>query len=425
VQFFQEDASFNLLLDEMRKNCKTYELFAVARLILQKPERFVAAVRRRPDREGVRLPLHLSLLDDWVFSSEHEAMAYILQHHIEEFFDVLEETVEGPKGRFTCVHRCGITKKLLSAPNYHRYRAILRAHFESEIHSMPFERFIAKIETTKEESDIQNWIQQMSRRVTYTPRVIDEAVTDLTPRDSLDGAKNYLLQYFKDRILREVTAIRIAGMAFESMPSRAIVHAIQFFLQRQRNFPFDTASNLRYGFRRAGFSMYRKGKEGISYVCAAKRKFRTAGDVFEAGVQALINFLESCETIPLPTLQRDYIEANHLPEKEVLEGLDWLIHEGYVIHYDNGTLLLNPQLAPRADKVGEWVEGQSGAIIPLGKMETAVEKLSDGTLSIAQTTTLAASNDNLGIVLPLAGDSDPNDGGEIDESENRPTGIQQ
>jgi hypothetical protein len=338
---------------------------------------------------------------------------------------VIEEAVEAPKGRFTCVHRCGITKKLLSAPNYHRYRAILRAHFESEIHSIPFERFIAKIETTKEESDIQNWIQQMSCRITYTPKVIDEAVTDLTPRDSLDGAKNYLLQYFKDRILREVTTIRIAGTAFESMPSRAIAHAIQFFLQRQRNFPFDTASNLRYGFRRAGFSIYRKGKEGISYVCAAKRKFRTADDVFETGIQALIDFLESYETIPLSTLQRDYIEANHLPEKEVLGGLDWLIREGYVVHYDNGTLLLNPKFFPHTAKTSEWVEVKplERSIIPLEKIETAVEKLSDGTLSIAQTTILTVPNDNLDVISPLAMGSNSGDGSEdeADELENKIT----
>jgi hypothetical protein len=304
----------------------------------------------------------------------------------------------------------------------------------------------------------------MSRKVTYTPKVIDEAVTDLVPRDSLDGAKNYLLQYFKDRILREVTSIRIAGTAFESVPTRAIVHAIQFFLQRQRNFPFDTASNLRYGFRRAGFSMYRKGKGGISYICATRRKFRTVGDVFEAGVQALIDFLESHETIPLATLQRDYIEANHLPEKEVLGGLDWLIREGYVVHYDNGTLFLNPKSFPRTDKVGESAKVKSESIIPLGKIETAVEKLSDGTLllnpesasssdgadesaeiksesiislgkietaveklsdgtlSIAQTTVLAAPNDNLGIG-PLARGSDAGDEvkNEVDELENKTT----
>jgi hypothetical protein len=211
--------------------------------------------------------------------------------------------------------------------------------------------------------------------------------------------------------------------------------------------------------------MYRKGKKGISYVCAVRRKFRTVGDVFEAGIQALIDFLESYETIPLATLQRDYIEANHLPEKEVLVGLDWLIREGYVVHYDNGTLLLNPKSSPRTDKEGEWrkvksesiiplekietaveklsdgtlflnpeftpygdgtdesTEGESGTIIPLGKIETAVEKRSDGTLSIAQTTTLAAADDNLDIISPLAGGSDFGDGikNEVDELENKTT----
>jgi hypothetical protein len=404
VQFYQEDTSFNLLIDEMRKNCKTYELFTVARLILQKPERFVAAVRRRPNREGVRLPLYLSLLDDLVFCSENEAMAYIMQHHLEEFFDVVEETVEAPKGRFTCVHRCGITKKLLSAPNYHKYKAILRNHFDTEIYSMSFERFISKIETTKEESDIQNWVQQMGRKVTYTPKPIDETVTDLTPRDSLDGVKNYLLQHFKERILREVTTIRIAGAAFESMPSRAIANAIQFFLQRQRNFPFETASNLRYRFRRAGFGIYRKGKEGISYVCASRRKFRAEGDVFEANVQALINFLESCETITLPIIKENYIEANKLPEKEVLGGLDWLIREGYVINYDNGTLFLNPKLvSPKTIDGADGPmkeESEERSVIPLEKIETAIEKLSDGTLTIPPKTTLAAPGDNP-VILPL------------------------
>jgi hypothetical protein len=428
VQFYQEDTSFDLLLDEMRKSCKTYELFAVARLILQKPERFVAVVQRMTDREGVRLPLYLSLLDDLIFCSEHEAMAYIAQHHVEEFFDVAEEAMEAPRGRFTCVHRCGITKKLLSAPNYHRYRALLRSHFDAEIYSMPFERFVSRIETTKEESDIQNWIQQMSRRITYTPRDIDEAVTDLAPRDSLDGAKRYLLQYFRDRVLREVMTLRVAGAVFESMPSRAIANAIQFFLRRQRDFPFDTASNLRRRFRKAGFSIYGKGK--ISYVCAVRRKFRSESDVFELNVQALINFLESCETVTLSAIQENYIAVNRLSEKEVFGELDWLIREGYVIHYDNGTLFLNPKLKP-ADRVGkaEWrtkdeAEGQS--IIQLEKIETAIEKLSDGTLSISPQTTLAVSEDNfsaasVGVDGDLRSENNGQDDGnesEIDQSKN-------
>ncbi|MDR1303353.1 MAG: hypothetical protein LBJ81_01885 [Puniceicoccales bacterium] len=393
VRFYQEDRSFDLLLDEMRKNCKTCELFTVARLILQKPERFVAVVRRRPDREGVIAPLYLSLLDDLVFESEQEAMAYIIQRHVEEFFDVEEQTVEAPKGRFTCVHRCGVTKKLLSAPNYHRYRAILREHFDGEITAMPFERFLTKIETTKEESDIQNWLQQMSRRMIYTPKAIDETVTDLAPIESLSGVKNYLLQHYRDRIMREVTTIRVMGTVCGEMPSRAIARAIQFFLQRQRQFPFDTANNLRHRFRRAGFGIYRKGKEKILYVCAVKRRFRREGDVFEPTIQALMTFLEPLEKITLQAIKRDYIEANGLSEREIWDGLNWLIREGYAIDYENGALFLNPQLAApkELDESAPSAEEMpgDGSVIRLGVVETAIEKLSDGTLAIAPETQLA------------------------------------
>lgn len=396
VNFYKEDRAFEALVAEMRKSCKTYELFTVAQLILQKPERFVATVRRRPNREGVVAPLYLSLLDDLPFESEHEAMSYIIQHHIEEFFDVQEEQVEPPKGHFTCVYRCGVTGKLLSAPNYHRYKTILRDHFNAAIHSMPFERFVAKIETSKAEEDIQKWLEEMSRKVTYTPKAIDESVTDREPIETLEGVKNYLLKYYRDRILREMTTVRVTGTDAEKLPSVGLAKAIQFFLQRQRQFPLDTANNLRNSFRHVGFGIYRKGKNGISYVCAVKRKFRTLNDVFTPNIQALIEFLKPLEKTTLTEIQKNYIEVQQLDEAEVLEGLNWLIHEGYVVAYENGDLYLNPEL--KVAPSGE--QSVTSEAIALKQEETAIEKFSDGTLVIQESTTLLIPGQEAELSVP-------------------------
>lgn len=393
VQFYQEDQSFDLLLEEMRKNGKTYELFTVAKLILQKPERFAVTIRRKPDAEGVIAPLYLSLLDDLPFESEREAMMYIVDHHVGEFFDVQEEEVEAPKGSFTCVHRCGITGQLLSAPNYHRYKAILRDHFNSKIHSIPFERFLTKIETTKDEADIQQWIESMRHKVTYTPKPLDESVTDLEPIETLEGVRNYLLKYYRDRILRDVPTVRILGTACESLPSVPLARAIRFYLAKQRQFPLDTANNLRNRFRRAGFGIYRKGKNGISYVCAMKRKFRTDEDVFTPNIHALIAFLEPLEKIDLATIQHGYIEENQLVESEVLEGLNWLIHEGYVVAYENGELFLNPKL-PTPKKPEE------PSVIALEMKETAIEQRTDGTLTVTSETSLLIPEQEVKLEIP-------------------------
>ena len=45
VLFYPEDEPFNVLLKAMRSSCRTYELFEVSRLILEKNDRFVVVVR--------------------------------------------------------------------------------------------------------------------------------------------------------------------------------------------------------------------------------------------------------------------------------------------------------------------------------------------------------------------------------------------
>ncbi|MDR0445199.1 MAG: hypothetical protein LBG98_02870, partial [Puniceicoccales bacterium] len=104
VSFYPDDKAFDLLISSLRASCKTYELFQIARLILEKTERFVAVIRRQPEINGERKPLHLSLLDGIPFETEEETLNYILRHHLDEFFSIEEVNIEPPKGKFSCVH---------------------------------------------------------------------------------------------------------------------------------------------------------------------------------------------------------------------------------------------------------------------------------------------------------------------------------
>lgn len=438
VLFFQEDKSFDMLIDEMQRTCKTYEFFNVARLVLQKPERFVAAIRRRPNRDNEILPMYLSLLDDIPFDSEHEAMNYIINHHLEEFFDIHEEEIEAPKGRFTCVHRCGVTGKLLSAPNYHKYKTILIDHFNSDIRTMSFDRFVSKIETTKEEADIQEWLKQMSKKVTYSPKQLSEGETPTEVLNTIDEVKKYLLEHYRDRILREAKTLRISGVSCGQLPPSNMSRSIQYFLEKQRAFPLDTSNNLRTRLRRAGFGIYRKGKKGVSYVCAVKRKFRQEDQTFEPTTQSLVDFLELHPMIDREFLKKEYIEAENLNIEEVESALYKLIHEGYVVDYENGQLFLNPKLLklePETTENSDKTEDNAASadisedithtgtndnpesttsdiksdihttnthipsVIALGKEETAIEILKDGTLSIQENKEVSLSKTDSDIAV--------------------------
>ncbi|MDR0728061.1 MAG: hypothetical protein LBF21_00375, partial [Puniceicoccales bacterium] len=338
--FYPEDKAFDLLVSTLRSSGKTHELFHLAQLILEKPERFVVVLRRRPESHGEVLPLYLSLLDNLPFESEKETLNHILQQHLDEFFSVEDLEVEPPKGKFSCVHRCGLTKKLLAAPNDHRYKEILREHFQNEIRDLSYENFCSRIETTQEEADIQAWIEQMSHRKVYIPRELPEGAADPVRLESLNDVRQYCLEHFRERLIRSSSSLRITGASLARLPSRRIRRSIELLWQQQRRFPWETANNLRGRLRRAHFWLYRKkvGEKVITFTCAVKRKIRTGKEVFEPEIQSVLTWLEAH-----PMSTRQELAAEGMPQ--AVQQLSWLIQAGFVTEFEDGRLFL-PKIMP-------------------------------------------------------------------------------
>jgi hypothetical protein len=347
VSFYPEDKAFDLLISTLRASGKTYELFHMAHLILEKTERLVAVIRRKPDANGEIKPLYLSLLDGIPFETEDETLGYILCHHLDEFFSIEEINVEAPKGKFSCVHRCGFTKKLLSAPNYHRYKDILREHFQNEIQHASYENFLSRIETTQEESDIQSWIEQMSHHKVYIPRELPESVTEAIRLDTLSAVKQYCLQYFKERMIRSASSLRIAGSMLSQLPMGQLRRSIEWVLQKQRYFPLETANNLRGRLRHAHFSTYKKRHEDkvITLVCPVQRKFRTHKDKFEPEMQLVLDWLEAH---PMSTRQ-ELSAVENIPN--AMQSLSCLVQSGWVTEFEDGKLFLPSSVAEPEPKV--------------------------------------------------------------------------
>jgi hypothetical protein len=150
VLFYPDDAAFRALLKAIRTSCRTYELFEVARLILQKPERFVVVIKPLSREDGAPPFIFISQPDLLPFDREEDAVAHVFEKHLDKFCDIEEVEVEPPKGNFIGVSRCGFTGELLGPPNYHRYQQLLREHHSRRLAGMPFDRFTARVELVKE-----------------------------------------------------------------------------------------------------------------------------------------------------------------------------------------------------------------------------------------------------------------------------------
>src|SRR5579885_1602460 len=447
IAFYPEDVSFSALAKTIRASCRTLELFEIARTILAKNDRFVAVVQRTPAVPATPenaapaakpAPLILCLPDGLPFETEEAAIAHIVSHHLDKFYDLAEVEIDPPKGNFQVINRCTVTGELLGPPNYHRYNQILQQHHATHASRMPFEKFRERIESVRDPELINQWLEKMKKATRYTwrasrpaeapkpaapaeptapveptaaaaepaapaePPVAAEvaangAASAETPAaatppavtfDTLEEARAYLLSQAREKILRSVEHARFHGKSLELLAPGEIRRAIEGQLERQRRFPLDTANGLRGRLRREGFTIFKKGSKGVSYVCAVKRKFRIPGQTFAESIGALINFIEAHPMIRASELPEKFL-GFALPQPKPAEGapaappaesaapsadpveltpeqreklarlqgdLRWLVTEGYVTEFIDGRLFAPPPVAEATKKEAEASE---------------------------------------------------------------------
>ncbi len=359
VAFYPEDNGFQALCKALKSSSITYELFEIARIILQKDERYYMIIRplevsANPVDPGQEW-LYVGEVDGLPFLEESAAIRHAIPQCLDYFFICKTVEVEPPKGAFNFVQKCGITGELLGPPNYHRYKQIVKDHHAGKLSKVPFEKFESRIETVKDQTEIQAWLEKMKTMTTYTlkpefggKRVFEEA----------ESARAYVMAHLKDKLVRSVKSMRLEGSQARNLVDPLIKSSVEFAKEQQRRFPLYTANLLRGRLRRQNFALYKKGAKGVSYVCAVKRKFRDPDQSFSDRVQKLIEVLEANPGVLFNEFREKYLGfATHgkagepvteltKEQEEQVNALSvdfkWLLNEGYVSEYADGTVIAHP-----------------------------------------------------------------------------------
>jgi hypothetical protein len=361
VDFYPEEAPFKALSKAIRHSHKTYELFELARLVLEKPERFSISVKKlnSPKATGLSereedlnpsdftpFTVYHSVLDGLCFESQSDALSHVLKHHGSVFFNIEEREVEAPKGHFPFIQCCGITGEPIGPPNYHRYSELLQFHYKENIQGLSFEQFLKRIKSDKSPDMQSAWLEKMKKQKCYRP--MDAVESEAEPLTSAEAAKHYLLMHCKGKAIKEASSLKIPGVSLEKL-SGTLKASIEEALFHERGFPLELANHIRSRLRHYGFFIYKKGSKGITYVSAIKRKRRDASTQFSASIQKLISFLDEHPLLSLAELLEqflglpagtDFQEATALNPllKSTMTDLEWLVTEGYVVHYSDGRL---------------------------------------------------------------------------------------
>ncbi|MGJ8652555.1 MAG: hypothetical protein ACSHX8_04735 [Opitutaceae bacterium] len=313
VDLYPQDEAFEALVKRLRSTARTYQLFEIAHLLLEKPERYVVVVSNKPNGGEPAKPLYFAVPGHLPFETEEAAISHVLANHLDQFFDIETVEVDPPKGNFQMVNRCTITGALLGPPNYHRYQEFLQTHYNAKISGMSFDRFQSKIEAVKEQEQIDAWLESMKTGARYT--VKDHQEGEPESLESLEAVRHFLLQHRKDKVVGSAEHVRFAGRDIENLPKGDVRRSVETYVEQQLHFPLEAANNIRGRLRRHKFTVYKKGSKGVSYVCAVKRKFRDSQTVFTDSIRDLIDFVEKHPELHASKLPKLYIDIDTEKQK--------------------------------------------------------------------------------------------------------------
>ncbi|MEY4034643.1 MAG: hypothetical protein RL492_1837 [Verrucomicrobiota bacterium] len=346
--FFPDDAKFELLGDAMKKSQITYELFSVALLILDKEDRLSIVIKpadadKRPDAT-----LSLSVPDGVPFLTEAEAVSHVLNRHLDKFFDTVEVETEAPKGSFLMVARCKRTGAILGSPTHHSYQKALREHHARTCPNAPFDRFKADLEMVREPEAIEAWKKSMSTRTEYAPKDRQEGEPERL--ESMDAARGFLLAFRREATVVSRNQVRFPGRLLAEMPPGPLRDCVRYALDRQREFPLDTANGIRGRLRKEGFHLYKKGSKGITYACGVRRKCRDPKSSFSDAMQKIFDCLDKTSGIQGKDVALAVAgeASDDAAKARVLADLNFLIGEGYIAKLHDGRLFAQPVLSTQA-----------------------------------------------------------------------------
>jgi hypothetical protein len=346
VRFLPGPHVFENVVAQIQSNPVAYSVFFLSRLFLEKPERYDVRVGAKPETALYRLGENGPLSADAAFL-ESNAFRFAQK----DFYNVEVVQSEPIKGNFTSVARCRASGTILGPTNHHAYQPRLRSLYEQRFsRRMSFPEYQRQIEIISDPAVVEQWKEEARNVTTFTTLKEEPPVTFNTAAET----ERHFRQHYLTGLIQTVPEQIIDGVASRQAPDRALRSWIEDAWSRETRSPSQMMQELSQKFRDAGLQIFRH-RRGMLFVTSVRaRPFVHDETTVSTQVQSILQTIGASPGIHRKDLADkvlvDLAEGEAEPRKLALASdLRWLISEGYVIEFNDGSLDLPRMKAKRAE----------------------------------------------------------------------------
>ena len=363
AQLRPNDEGVDSLARQIKVTGRAYPLFGIAKIVLERPERYNVVFTTKKKSDGsVAQALFVCALDDTLWLSEDEAAAHVLQKHFATFYQAERTPTDPPKGTYTFVAQCGMSGVILGPPNHHDYQNQLRKLHADRFSRLPFDMFKARVKIVRDEEVVKKWVEDQSWKTEFVCLNVAEPL-QLPTREEVE--KHFRATHLAT-IVRSVPTHTVSGVASRALPCRPLYQLARERWHDQDHFPLQLATVLSQQFASHGLQFFKVNKT-VTHVSIARPTFLDLETtVVSDNVKRILEFItanpkcsrrkmfESLAPAAVTTTQ-PAAEGTAVPDlspeaSAIISDLHWLVHQGHVIEFANGTLETAKKPLPKPPK---------------------------------------------------------------------------
>ena len=402
VTFLPDENGVESIARQIKMTGRAYPLFDIARLILQKPERYSVrlTVKKKPDG-AVAQPLFVCALDDTPWLSEDEAVVHVLKNHFATFYQTERTATEPPKGKYTFVAQCGMSGVILGPPNHHDYQNQLCKLHAERFSKMPFDVFKSRVKIVKDEEVVKKWVEEQSFKTEYVVLNVPEPLK----LPNMEEVEKHFRAVHKETIVKQAESHTVAGVPSRSLRNRELQQLIRYEWEEQRRFPLRLTTELSRQFASHGLQFFKVNKT-FTHVSVARPQFLDLETTpVSESIKRIIDHINThpkcsrrqlmealAPSPPQPTVievkpgeKPSAAAAEPTAEQTVIiADLHWLVHQGNVLEFADGRLEtakkplprpLKPEKKPAEEKPVTEGETVASAVEPAAEVPVSTAKI--------------------------------------------------
>ena len=327
-----------------RPNHLAYSVFSLARMFLDKPERYDVHLQAETAAlfqlgENGPVASDRLVLENTAFQSERN-----------RFYQSEVTQSEPIKGNFTSVARCRLSGVFLGPTNHHAYQSQLRNLYEQRFsRRMSFPEYQRQIEIVTSPEAVERWKEEARSVTTYVTLQEETPITFKTAAET----ERHFRQTYLPGLIHSGMELTIDGVVSRRLADRSLGRLIEQAWAQEFRSPAKMMQELSGAFRQGGLQIFRHRK-GMLFVSPIRaRPFSRASSSFSPSVAGVLTALTESPGINrkqlLEKLHPDVAGESEERERKKMalaSDLHWLISEGHVIEFNDGSLDLPRTKAP-------------------------------------------------------------------------------